>query len=316
MIKETATPTSSNVSIKVEQDGRAVVLCAAPEIGAGQETVLCQMAADAIGIPLEDVSLPPTDTLLTPFNGPVASSRTTFHVGNAIREAGSEIRRKAAALAAQQLGVDAESLDLEDGFITQYGVGPLIGLAELLRSYGAEGYSLAAEARYSSAGSPLLKADPGLEWMSTIFWMVASQAVEVEVDVETGYLRVLKVAAAADVGRPVNPTACEQQIEGGVIMGISNTLFEGFTTDDGRIVNADLTDYKVATIEDSPEIVPIIIESDHPEAPFGAKGIGEPAAAATAPAIANALFDAIGVRITDLPITPEKILAAIAEMAD
>jgi len=200
--------------------------------------------------------------------------------------------------------------------IVQEGVGPRMSLADLLGSYGFEGYSLAADARYSSAGSPLLKADPGLEWVSTIFWMVASQAVEVEVDVETGYLRVVQVAAAADVGRPINPTACEQQIEGGVIMGISNTLFEGFAFEDGRILNADLTDYKVATIEDLPTIVSIIVESDHPEAPFGAKGIGEPAAAATAPAIANALFDAVGVRITDLPITPEKILAALAEQAD
>ena len=186
-------------------------------------------------------------------------------------------------------------------------------LSELLGRYEAEGCSLLAEARYSSAGSPLLEADEGAEWVSTIFWMIASQAVEVEVDIETGMLRVVKVAAAADVGRPINPTLCEQQIEGGVVMGISNTLFEEFATRDGRIENGNLVDYRVATIHDLPEIVPIVVESGHPEAPYGAKGIGEPAAAATAPAIANALFDAIGVRITDLPITPEKILAGLRE---
>ena len=147
--------------------------------------------------------------------------------------------------------------------------------------------------------------------MSSIFWMLATQAVEVEVDVETGVVRVVKVAAAHDVGRAVNPTTVEQQIEGGVVMGLSNALFEEFTSEAGIIRNGSFADYKIATIEDVPEIVPIIVESVHAEAPFGAKGVGEPAAAMTAPAIANAVFDAVGVRIRDLPLTPEKVLAAL-----
>jgi carbon-monoxide dehydrogenase large subunit len=310
MIKETATPTSSNVVVKVEQDGQVTVLCAAPEIGAGQATVLAQMAADAVGVPLEAVSLPDTDTAATPYNGPVASSRTTFHVGHAIGRAGREVQRRALALAGEALGVDAERLDLRDGVVYEAGARRTT-LREVLAGFGAEGCSLVAEARYSSAGSPLLKAEPGTEWGSSIFHMIATQAVEIEVDVETGVIRVLKVAAAADVGRAVNPAACEQQIEGGVIMGLSNTLFEEFHWEGGRIHNVGFADYKLATIQDTPAIVPIIVESPHSEAPFGAKGIGEPAAAATAPAIANALFAAVGVRIRDLPITPEKVLAAI-----
>jgi len=147
--------------------------------------------------------------------------------------------------------------------------------------------------------------------VSSIFYMFATQAVEVEVDIETGVVKVRKVAAAHDVGRPINPTGCEQQIEGGVVMGLSNALFEEFVITDGRIENGSFADYKLATFQDLPEIVPIIVESRHPEAPFGAKGIGEPAAAATPPAIANALFDAVGVRIRDLPITPAKVLAAL-----
>jgi CO/xanthine dehydrogenase Mo-binding subunit len=126
-------------------------------------------------------------------------------------------------------------------------------------------------------------------------------------------VRVVKVAAAHDVGRAINPTTCEQQIEGGVAMGISNTLYEEFRIRGGRIENCSLTDYKLSTIGDMPEIVPIIVESEHREAPFGAKGVGEPAAAATAPAIANALYDAVGIRIRDLPLTPEKVLAAIEQ---
>jgi carbon-monoxide dehydrogenase large subunit len=313
MIKPTATPTSSNCVIKVEQDGQVTVMCAAPEIGAGQATVLAQMAADTIGVPIESVVLPATDTALSPFNGPVASSRTTYHVGNAIRMAGAEVRRKVLALAGEVLGVEPELLELSEGVISEEGVGFRITLAELLEGFGFEGQSILAESRFTPAGSPLLKAEPGLEWMSSIFWMLATQAVEVEVDIETGVVRVVKVAAAHDVGRAINPTTCEQQIEGGVAMGISNTLYEEFRIRGGRIENCSLTDYKLSTIGDMPEIVPIIVESEHREAPFGAKGVGEPAAAATAPAIANALYDAVGIRIRDLPLTPEKVLAAIEQ---
>jgi CO/xanthine dehydrogenase Mo-binding subunit len=147
--------------------------------------------------------------------------------------------------------------------------------------------------------------------MSSIFWSFATHAAEVEVDTETGVTKVLRIAAAHDVGRPINPLSCEQQIEGAVIMGLSNTLFEEFKMDQGRILNDTLADYKIATMLDIPKIQSIIVESHHREGPFGAKGIGEPAAAPAAPAIANALFDALGIRFGELPITPEKVLAAL-----
>ena len=136
---------------------------------------------------------------------------------------------------------------------------------------------------------------------------------EVEVDLETGMVKVLRVVAAHDVGKAINPMGCEQQIEGAVIMGLSNTLYEEFKMDNGRILNDTLADYKLATMQELPEIVTILVESVQKEGPFGAKGIGEPAAAPTAPAIANAIYNAIGVRIKELPITPDKILSALRE---
>jgi len=206
-------------------------------------------------------------------------------------------------------------LELVDGVIVEDGE-PVTTLGDLLSGFGyGDGYSITAEARFSTRGSSLLKAEAPYEWMSSIFWMFATHAVEIEVDVETGIIRVLRVAAAQDVGRPIHPLACAQQIEGGAVMGISNALFEEFKESNGRIENANFADYKLATFADVPEIVPIIVESEHREAPFGAKGVGEPAAAATPPAIANALYDAIGVRITDLPLTPAKVLAAIEAAA-
>ncbi len=313
MIKPTATPTSSNVMMKIEEDGRVTVMASAPEIGSGQATVLAQMTADAIGVPIDSVIVSDTDTATSPFNGPVASSRTTYHVGNAIITAGSEVREKILEAAADILDLDIAGLDLVDGQILENGA-PVKPLSELFGGFGyVDGYSITAEARFSTKGSPLLKAAPPYEWMSSIFWMFATHAVEIEVDIETGVLRVVKVAAAQDVGKAINPMTVEQQIEGGVIMGLSNAMFEEFKGSDGRIDNSSFADYKVATLPDLPEIVPIIVESHHAEAPWGAKGVGEPGAASTAPAIANALFDAIGIRITDLPITPEKIVAAIRE---
>ena len=313
-IKPTMTPSSSNVVINLAQDGCVSVVCGAPEIGAGQATVLAQMAADAVGVTLADISVPATDTALTPYNGPVASSRTTYHVGNAIVAAGAEARDEILGLASEALGVEVGELDLRGGIISDSNGGTLITLRDLLSRYAGEGYSVTARARYSSADSPLLKANSGEEWMSSIFWMLCTQIAEIEVDIETGVIRVLRVASASDVGRAINPMTVEQQIEGGVVMGLSNGLFEEFSYRDGRIENGSLAGYTIATIMDTPEIVPIIVESVHAEAPYGAKGVGEPAAAATAPAIGNALYDAIGVRIRDLPITPEKVLSALGEI--
>jgi carbon-monoxide dehydrogenase large subunit len=225
MIKPTATPTSSNCVIKVENDGRVSLLVAAPEIGAGQATVLAQMTADSIGVPVEAVAIPQTDTAFSPFNGPVASSRTTYHVGNAIRIAGAEVREKLLTVAAEVLDLDPDRLDLIDGEIVEAGESRTT-IAELLGGFGFEGHSVTAEARFTTRGSPLLNAPPPYEWMSSIFWMFATHAAEIEVDIETGVIRVLKVAAAGDVGRAINPMTCEQQIEGGVVMGLSNALFE------------------------------------------------------------------------------------------
>ncbi len=313
MIKPTMTPSSSNCIINLEEDGRVVVVSAAPEIGAGQDTVLAQIAADTIGVPMQDVRIPATDTALTPYNGPVASSRTTYHMGNAILDAGAQVRSQVFELAGEQFDLDPESLTMTDGVIYDADDAELITLKDLLKRYVGEGFSITAASRFSTAKSPLLKADPGEEWISSIFWMLCTQAAEIEVDIETGVIRVIKVAAAADVGKAINPMTCEQQIEGGVVMGLSNGLLEEFKLDNGRILNGSLADYKVATIMDIGEIVPILVESYHEDAPFGAKGIGEPAAAATPPAIGNALFDAVGVRIRDMPITPEKVLKALAE---
>jgi len=314
MLKGTATPTESFCFLKVNPDGTITVLSSAVEIGAGEKTVLAQIAADVIGVPLSSIAIPNPDTFTTPYDSGVTSSRITYHMGNAVRLAGEEVRQKILRIAGDILKADPARLSLSGGKIFEEGAGERITLKDLLaKKFGGRGGSIVGEGHYSPAGSSLLAASPGMEGMSSIFWMFATHAAEVEVDTETGVVKVLKIAAAHDVGRAINPLLCEQQIEGSVIMGLSNTLYEEFKMERGRILNDTLADYKLATMMESPEIVPMLVETLQQEGPFGAKGIGEPANAPTAPAIANAIFDAVGVRIKELPITPEKVLAALRQ---
>jgi len=310
-LKGTATPTESQCVIIVTMDGSVTLLTSAVEVGAGQHTALAQIAAETIGVDPTTIQVPNSDTFNTPYQFGTTSSRVTFHDGNAVRRAGEKARKRIMEIAAEVLKIDPARLSLVNGKFTEDGV-ERGTLKEVFAQKFPRGGMIVEPGAYSPAGSELLKADPGMpQGLSSAFWMFATHAAEVEVDVETGIVKVLKVAAAHDVGRVINPQLCEQQIEGSVVMGISNTLMEEFKLDKGRVLNNTLADYKLATMLDLPEIVPIMIEARHPEGPFGAKGAGEPAVAPTAPAIASAVFDAIGVRITELPITPEKIRAAL-----
>ncbi len=315
-IKPTATPTTSYCFLRVNDDASLVLLCGSPEVGGGQKTVLCQMAAESVGVPLGSVSIPSPDTNYTPFDDAVGSSRTTYHMGNAIRMAGREVRDKILNHAARILSTEASVLTLREGSITDASGTERLTLKELLRKVVPRGGSILGEGQYSPEGSPLLAASPGQTAMSSIFWLFATHAAEVEVDTETGQVKVLRVAAAHDVGKAINPALCEQQIEGAVIMGLSNTLFEEFKMERGRVLNDTLADYKLASTMDFPKIDSIMVESMHEEGPYGAKGVGEPAAAPTAPAIANAIFDAVGVRLQSLPITPETVLDALRRQRD
>ena len=316
VIKPTATPTDSFCFIKVHQDGSIVVVTGAAEFGTGQKTVMAQIAADTIGVAISSITVPNPDTSIAPYDFGGTSSRVTFHVGNAVRRASLEIRRQILDIAAELLKTEPGKLALSEGIISVDGTKETMTLKALMAKKFQRGGTLMAEGHYSPEGSPLLAAMPGRERVSSIFWMFATHAADVEVDTETGVVKVLKVAAAHDVGKVINPALCEEQIEGSVVMGLSNTLFEEFKMEKGRILNDTLADYKLATMLDLPEIASFMVESNHEEGPFGAKGVGEPAAAPTAPVIANAIFDAVGVRIKDLPITPQKILAALKEKKD
>lgn len=311
MIKGTNTPTVSTCIVRLVADGSLHVLTSSVEIGAGQKTVIAQFASEASGIAIGSIKVSQPDTRLTPYDFGCTSSRNTFHMGNAVKLACEDARGKFLEAAARCFGLPVEGFELEDG-VLRHAAGQEMTVREAMKCICPKGTEFIGEGTYSPAGSELLARRADSKTDGSIFWLFVTHAVEVEVDTETGQVDILHVAAAHDVGRAINPLNCRQQIEGSVIMGVSLAMLEELKTENGRVLNDALLDYKFATSEDAPRrIDPIIVESVHPEAPYGAKGVGEPAAAATAPAIANAIHDACGIWLRDMPFTPERVLGAL-----
>ncbi len=306
--KNTKTPSGSAAYVAFNQDGTANVLTSTVEIGQGAKTIFAQIAAEELGIPLEKISVSQADTDTTPFDSSTTSSRSTFHMGNAVKAASADVKQQIISLAALTLGCKPEDLVANGGAIDfAADPGHQIPFQSILKKcYGAGGSVLGRGFYY-----PATEKDSGMWSAPSVFWMYGAQGVEVEVDRETGQVRVLKLVAAHDVGKAINPATCAGQIEGGAVHGMSIALFEQVLMDQGRITNANFHDYKLATPMDMPEVVSIIVEAPHRDGPYGAKGVGEPVLSPTAAAIANAVERATGIRIYDLPLTPERVFSAI-----
>ena len=276
---------------------------------------MCQIAAEVLGITTDNITAAAIDTEFTPYDWKTVSSRSTFFSGNAVKLAAEDAKRQLIDLASKKLGVSPDNLVCRDGRV-------------FANNEPEKGVSFKALAHYGnlSASGPIIgKGGFGLHAIDPIhpetgqskrfsaYWMYGAQAAEVEVDKETGEVTILKMTAAHDVGKALNPLNCEQQIEGSLATGIGTALYEELVLDSGKAANASFVDYKIPRAKDIPELIPLIVEAAHREGPFGAKGLGEPGLSPTAPAISNAIYDAIGVRIKDLPITPEKIVEALKD---
>jgi carbon-monoxide dehydrogenase large subunit len=306
--KNTKTPSGSAAHLTLNQDGTVNVLSSTVEIGQGAKTILAQIVADELGIPVRKIviSFPDTDT--TPFDASTTSSRSTFHMGNAVRIAADDIKAQLRELGSRLWHCPAQQIEVGDGQAKVRGQEKAAASYEALvkKFYGAGGSILGRGFYYPEA------TEGGGMWSApSVFWMYGVQGAEVEVDRDTGQVKILKLVAAHDVGRAINPVTCSGQIEGGAVHGASSTVAEEVLMENGRILNANLHDYKMFTALDAPEVVPIIVEAPHQEGPYGAKGIGEPVLSPTAPAIANAVEDAVGARIQELPLTCEKVLRAL-----
>jgi aldehyde oxidoreductase len=291
----------STMRIGLQRNGRIAIHMGAVDIGQGSFTVVTQICAEALGVPVERFDLLPADTDVSPDCGKTSASRQTFVSGNAALLAGKQLREKILCLGG--IGHTAQFHILEDQLqFSQKSLRKYIDLSQL--PLDERGYVLSAEATFDPPTKPLDKNGQGVPY--AIFGFGAHLA-EVEVDLELGTVKVLKLTAAHDVGRAINPTLIEGQIEGGIAQGLGMALMEEFLPGKGE----NLHDYLIPTFGDVPPVESILIEDPSPVGPFGAKGIGEQALIPTAPAILNALYDAAGVRIKKLPATPDKVRAAI-----
>jgi CO/xanthine dehydrogenase Mo-binding subunit len=291
--------------VGLKRDGRIALHQGAVDIGQGSATVVTQICAEALGAPLERFDLVSGDTDLTPDCGKTSASRQTFVSGKAAGMAGAQLRAAILRLAG---ACSCAKIEFGDGvvIVEENGARRTIDLREL--PLDARGYVLSAEATFDPPTTPLDKDGQGNPY--AVFGFGAHLA-EVSVDIELGTVRVLRIAAAHDVGRAINPTLVEGQIEGGAAQGVGMALMEEFFPGKGE----NLHDYLIPTIGDMPPVESILIEDPSSVGPYGAKGIGEQALIPAAPAILNAIYDATGVRIRRIPATPDRVRAAIVAAA-
>ena len=297
----TSLPNPSTVRIGLKRTGRIALHQGAVDIGQGSNTIVTQICADAVGAPITHFDLVSGDTAITPDCGKTSASRQTFITGKAAHMAGRQLREEILKLAgACECGV----IEFGPGGIRviENGKGCDLDLENL--TLDKQGYVITCEATFDPPITPLDEDGQGTPY--AVYGFGAHMA-EIEVDVELGTVRVLKVTAAHDVGRAINPTLIEGQIEGGVAQGLGMALMEEFFPGKGE----NLHDYLIPSVGDIPPIESILIEDPSPIGPFGAKGIGEQAVIPTAPAILNAIHDAIDVRIHRIPATPDRVRAAI-----
>jgi len=328
---------TSRAWVGLELDGTLVIRCGVPDLGGGQVNSLCQIASEVLGVSLEDVTIYSTDSALTPLAGTTTATRQLYMSGNAVFQAASSVREVLLERASKYFEEDPANLDMADGVVfvkesanqrVSESASQRVGesaslnrsiadsladslpLAELAAMCAAEGLPLSNLALFKAPFS--VRLDPE-NLQGDIFpdFTFGAQAVEVAVDTETGEITLLKSVACHDVGRAINPVAVEGQIQGGSVQGLGYALMEEVQVREGVIQTPSLSEYLIPTSRDIPTTKAIILESGTGVGPFGAKGIGEPSLTPAAPAVANAVADAIGVRIYDLPLTPEKVLAAL-----
>jgi CO/xanthine dehydrogenase Mo-binding subunit len=310
-IARTAVVDRAAAWVEIDDGGSAKVVTGVTEIGEGILTVLAQIAAHETGVKAAHVVIGDNDTARAPEAAHAGASRQTYMVGNAVALASREARQRLADVMARVWDVDASRIRTGNGEIWAENTNHRISLGEAVHTAKSRGVVPVGSATFGTDATGLDPVDgSGRPWQAYVF---GAQVAEVEVDTVTGEVQVLGIWAAHDVGRAVNPQGVEGQIEGGVVQAIGQALMEEYKLDGGRTSTSGFAKYILPTSLDVPRVNSIIIEDPDPIGPLGVKGVGEPAMVPTIPAVMNAIYDAVGVRITALPATPEKVLMAIRE---
>lgn len=312
MIKTTMTPSNSSALVRLNADGSAVLLTSSVEIGQGTQTSLAQIVAEELGISAGRVSVTFPDTDVTPFDQSTSSSRTIFAMGGAAQQAARQIRKQLLDIGAQALEANVEDLEVVDGNLRVKGAPEKKrSIPQLFQAhYGAAVGSMAGSYDNQTRGGIDPKTGKG---KASAFFFLSACAAEVTVDTETGKVTIEQIVSAVDAGKAVNPRQCHMQNEGSMIMSLGSALFEEMVFDNGQPINSTFLEYMPPSMEDHPRrFQSVIIETPHPDGPYGAKGVGEAALGPIEPAIGNAIANALGgIRLKELPLRPDRILAAV-----
>jgi selenium-dependent xanthine dehydrogenase len=295
----------SGAEVQLYPDGSLEVRTSAAELGQGLVTVLQMIVAEEFSVAPERVRVLVMDTDLTPDGGPTTASRQTYVTGNAARLAARALRQAILSTLAEKYDQPPEKISIHDDGVR---VGDFsIPLGDIVAEMKAAGREVRALYEYEAPATLPLGEGGDMHFAFSF----AAQAAEVEVNTLTGEVRVLRVISANDVGRAINPLGLQAQVEGGVMMGLGNALTEGFIVEDGYVITDRLARYRIPSIVHTPEIISIVVEAPTRDGPYGAKGVGEIVSIPTIPAITNAIFNAVGIRIDRLPIDQEQIARAL-----
>ncbi|HVZ52689.1 MAG TPA: molybdopterin cofactor-binding domain-containing protein [Pseudolabrys sp.] len=313
-IARTATVDRAAAWAEIDDGGSAKIVTGVTEIGEGILTVLAQIAAHEMGVKPEHVVIGDNDTARAPEAAHAGATRQTYMIGNVVALASREARKRLVDVMAEVWGVEADSIHTGNGEIWAEHTNRRISMGEAVHAAKARGVVPVGSATFGTDTTPIADGQggdgAGRPWQAYVF---GCQVAEVEVDTVTGEVQVLGIWAAHDVGRAVNPQGVEGQIEGGVAQALGQGLMEDYQLKDGHTTTHGFAKYILPTALDVPKVNSVIVEDPDPIGPLGVKGIGEPAMVPTIPAIMNAIYDAVGVRIFDLPATPEKVLMAMRE---
>ena len=306
---------TSNAWVNLEMDGSAVVRSGIPDLGGGQRESLRAIVAEVLGLKLDEVHVISTDSQVTPLAGTVTATRALFMSGNAAKMAAENVKKIILDKASEMLSVSPADLDLSDkAVVSADGSSTSIKLVDVIKQCAAEQKLPQSLATFKAPTTDPITSDVITDPVFADFTFGA-QAVEVEVDIDTGEVKVLKWVSAYDIGQAINMNRVEGQIEGGAAQGMGFGLMEDYLEEEGIPLTWSLHEYLVPTSKDMPDIKAVVLESKSGVGPFGAKGIGEPSITASAPALNNAIRDAVGVRVTHIPATPERVFFAMQEKA-
>ncbi len=301
-------PDKAGADVELYPDGTFQVRTSSAELGQGLPTVLQLIAAEELGVPPKMVNVLLSDTDLTPDGGPTTASRQTYVTGNAVRQTAAALREMMTSELAERYDVSPETIRYVEGLAQVDG--HTLSMAEVAGQMAAAGRTPCASTVYWAPETRPLGEGGDMHFAFSF----AVQAVEVEVDTRTGEVRVLRLISANDVGAAINPLGLRGQIEGGAMMGVGHALTENFLVEEGRVISDRLARYRMAPITLTPEIIPIVVEHPVPSGPFGAKGVGEIVTIPTAPAVTNAIYNAVGVRLERIPVDQELVLKLLREV--